>query len=106
MIQIPIEKSDINILFLRDVHQVLIEENIELLVVEEVDSTYSISMIPPVYQGYFNDLYNRLAYDYDSLSSEYQLQYQNQYKHMKRNENGTYYADVKTYFLKNQKPEN
>lgn len=105
MIQIPIHDSDINILFLRDVQQLLLGENVELLVVEEVDSTYSISKIPPFYQGYINDLYNRLAYHYDSLSSEYQIQYQNQYKHMKRNANGTYYADVKTYFLKNQKPE-
>lgn len=97
MERIPIENPEINILFVRDVHESLHSKNVELFVIEEVDTTYSIYRIPIFYQGYINDLYNRLAYDYDTLTIEQKEQYKNQYKHMKRNGNGTYYADTKTY---------
>ena len=105
MLKNPIVQTEINILYLREVANPLPDEQIGLLIEEELDTTYSIYQLPLCYNGNLSDFYNRLAYNYDTLTPEHQLRYQNFYRHMKRNANGTYYEDIKKYHYTRKKSE-
>ena len=105
MLRNPIDQTEINILYLREVATPLPDEQIGLLIEEELDATYSIHQLPLCYNENLSDSYHRLAYNYDTLTPEHQLRYQNFYRHMKKNANGTYYEDVKIYQIKRKKSE-
>ena len=102
MLKFPICQDEINILYLRDIEHLLENESIHLLVVEQLDSTYSIFPLYQYCDRNISDSYHRLAYNYDHLTIEHQLQYQNSYRHMKKNGNGTYYEAIKKYIKKSE----
>ncbi len=101
MLKSQICQSEINILYLRDIGNIIENETIHLLILEELDGTYSIYHLPLNYNINISDSYHRLAYEYDHLTPENQIRYQNLYRNLKKNKNGTYYEDRKKY-TKNQ----
>lgn len=97
MLKLPIDLSEINILFLKDIGRQLINEDIELYIESKGNDTYSIYQLPICYKGYMTDLSNNLAYNYDNLTKENQILYQKQFKHMVQRTDGFYDAGNKKY---------
>ncbi len=97
MLRLPIDLSEINILFVKDIGRQLINEDIELYIENKGNDKYSIYQLPISYKGYWTDLTDNLAYNYDNLTEENQKLYQYQFRHLIRGTEGFYNEDSKKY---------
>lgn len=94
------ENETINLLYLRTTVDYLPKEELSYFVSEQLDNTYEIKKVPPVYKNFLSTVYYKMAYDYDTLNLENQQLYKDKYRKMKRNSNGTYYEATKEYIKK------
>ncbi len=97
MLRLPIDLSEINILFVKDIGRQIINENIELYIENKGNDTYSIYQLPISYKGYWTDLTDNLAYNYDNLTEENQKLYQYQFRHLIKGPDGFYNEESKKY---------
>ncbi len=100
MLKSMINSLELNILYVRDLTSPLEHQKIDFYIQEGIDGTYEIYELPSYYWGYHSDFHNRFAYNFDNLSLEDQKLYQESYRHMLKNENGSYYENSKNYIKK------
>lgn len=93
-------KDEINVLFLKDVGNLLMKEEINYLIIDKENSV-DVKLLPIVHTDYLGVLYDYLAYDYDKLSPLYQDKFKFHFKHLKKDKDGIYHYETKTYTKKN-----
>ena len=94
-------KDKINILYLKDVKNMLENEYIRYFIYNN-ENKLEVEFLPIFYNGYLTNLYNYLAYDYDELNDNFKEEYKYIYKSIIKKDN-YYEYDIKKYIKKTQK---